>query len=278
MSKNYEYENYNETAAKYDQTRIPVGLEILLGCFAATPSPLSSQTVLDAGCGTGTCIKMLSDRIGRLHGLELNENMLHQAQEKLKEISNVHLRGGELPELPYEAESFDGLMCNQVLHHLGSGRSNSTFPELTRLLEEAHRVLRPNGVIILNTSSQQQLRDGFWWADLIPQAVERIAVRFPPIEMIEAALRAAGFRATGRLVPLHEVLQGRGYLDHQGPLKKSYRDGDSTWSLADKEELDAALDRVRTMNAQGTMAAYLEQREELRRNVGQATFVFARKA
>jgi ubiquinone/menaquinone biosynthesis C-methylase UbiE len=275
MSK---YEDYHTTAANYDQTRTPPGLEILLGCFAANPRPLSEQTVLDAGCGTGTCIRMLSDKIGYLHGLELNENMLHRAQENLQEIQNVHLRHGKLPELPYEAESFDGLMCNQVLHHLGSGRSNSTFPELTRLLEEAHRVLRPNGVIILNTSSQQQLRDGFWWADLIPQAVERIAVRFPPIEMIEAALRAAGFCAVGRLVSLHEVLQGRGYLDPQGPLQQSYRDGDSTWSLAEQKELDAALERVHTMNAQGTMAAYLEQREALRKNIGQATFVFARKA
>ncbi|MCI5144046.1 MAG: hypothetical protein D3923_00640, partial [Candidatus Electrothrix sp. AR3] len=109
------------------------------------------------------------------------------------------------------------------------------------------------------------------------QAVDRIAVRFPPIAKIEETFRAAGFRATGRLIPLHDVLQGQGYLDPQGPLKKSYRDGDSTWSLADREELNTALERVQTMNAQGTMDAYLEQREELRKNVGQATFVFARK-
>ena len=275
MSK---YEDYHATAANYDQTRTPPGLEILLGCFAANPRLLSEQTVLDAGCGTGTCIRMLSDKIGCLHGLELNENMLHRAQENLQAIRNVHLRHGKLPELPYEAESFDGLMCNQVLHHLGAGQENSAFPELTQLLHEACRVLRPNGVIVLNTSSQQQLRDGFWWADLIPQAVDRIAVRFPPIAMIEAGLLEAGFHFVGRLVPLHEVLQGQGYLDPQGPLKKSYRDGDSTWSLAEQEELDAALERVRTMNSQGTMAAYLEQREALRRNTGQATFVFARKA
>ncbi|MCK5000779.1 MAG: hypothetical protein KAS23_14655, partial [Anaerohalosphaera sp.] len=79
------------------------------------------------------------------------------------------------------------------------------------------------------------------------------------------------------IVPLHEVLQGQGYLDPEGPLKKTYRDGDSTWSLVSEEQLNAVSERVRTMNEQGTMTAYLEQREELRRDVGQATFVFGSK-
>ena len=168
-------------------------------------------------------------------------------------------------------------MFNQVVHHLGNDNSKDEFVPLRKLIQEAHRVLRPHGVVVLNTSSQRQLRDGFWWDDLIPEAVESIARRFPPIEKIEEVLQATGFHSIGKIVPLHEVLQGQGYLDPQGPLKKTYRDGDSTWSLVSEEQLNAVLERVRAMNEQGTMTAYLEQREELRRDVGQATFVFGRK-
>ena len=101
--------------------------------------------------------------------------------------------------------------------------------------------------------------------------------RFPPIEKIEEVLQAAGFHSIGKIVPLHEVLQGQGYLDPEGPLKKTYRDGDSSWSLVSDEQLDGVFERVRVMNEQGTMTAYLEQREAMRRDVGQATFVFGRK-
>jgi len=272
-----EYEKYHETAANYDQTRTPVGLEIVLGCFAGLPQSLSAQTILDAGCGTGSYIKALSDKLGYLHGLEFNENMLNEAQKKLKETPNVRLGPGELPDIPYDEQSFDGLMFNQVIHHLGNDNSKDEFVPLRKLVQEAHRVLRPHGVVVLNTSSQRQLRDGFWWADLIPEAVESIARRFPPIEKIEDVLQATGFHSIGKIVPLHEVLQGQGYLDPEGPLKKTYRDGDSTWSLVSDEQLNAVLERVRAMNEQGTMTAYLEQRDELRRDVGQATFVFGRK-
>ncbi len=275
--KNNEYEKYNETAANYDQTRIPVGLEIVLGCFAASAKPLSDQTILDAGCGTGSYIKALSDKFGYLHGLEFNENMLKEAQKKLKGTPNVRLGPGELPEIPYDDQSLDGLMFHQVIHHLGDDNSRNEFDQLHKLIQESHRVLRPGGVFVLHTSSQRQLRDGFWWADLIPEAVESIAQRFAPIEKIEEVLQASGFSSTGKIVPLHEVLQGQGYLDPEGPLKKTYRDGDSTWSLVSDEQLNAVSERVRTMIEKDTMTAYLEQREELRRDVGQTTFVFGRK-
>ncbi len=275
--KNNEYEKYNETAANYDQTRTPVGIEIVLGCFAASPQPLSAQTILDGGCGTGSYIKALSDKFGYLHGLEFSEGMLGEAQKKLKDTANVSLGPGELPNIPYDDQSLDGLMFHQVIHHLGDDNSRDEYDQLHKLIQESHRVLRPGGVFILHTSSQRQLRDGFWWADLIPEAIEIIAQRFAPIEKIEEVLQATGFSSIGKIVPLHEVLQGQGYLDPEGPLKKSYRDGDSSWSLVSDEQLNAVSERVRTMNEKGTMTAYLEQREELRRDVGQATFVFGRK-
>lgn len=47
------YENYQNTSKSYDTTRIPIWIEILLGCFETNPCPLLEQVILDGGCGTG---------------------------------------------------------------------------------------------------------------------------------------------------------------------------------------------------------------------------------
>jgi hypothetical protein len=81
----------------------------------------------------------------------------------------------------------------------------------------------------------------------------------------------------GLVVPVDAVLQGENYLDPTGPLHKSFRDGDSTWSLTTPEELERAIERTKTMNQEGSMAMYLDSREILRKNIGQTTFIFAYK-
>ncbi len=273
-----EFENYQETSRNYDNTRVPVGTEILLECFTFSPCPLQEQTILDAGCGTGNYIRALDGKVGMLVGLEFNEGMLSQAQEKFQNNPNIRVDLGSLLDLPYAADTFDGMMCNQVLHHLNTEKTGQeNFSPVRRMLAEAYRVLRPQGVLVVNTSSHRQLFDGFWWADLIPAAVDRIARRFPSLELLASMLEESGFNFRGNIVPLNSVLQGGNYLDSKGPLRKNYRDGDSTWSLATNEELEHALERVQAMNEDGSMAGYLEDRESLRRSIGQTTCVFARK-
>lgn len=180
-----QFENYNDTSKRYDQTRTPIGIEILLGCLVSTPRPLSEQRVLDAGCGTGNYIQALKGKVGDLCGLEFNEGMLAQAQEKFTNDSHVSLEQGSLLErLAYDTNTFDGLMCNQVLHHLETESGAEDFSQIRQLIEEAHRVLRPGGVFVINSCSHRQLHDGFWWADLIPDAMGRMAKRFPTLDYL----------------------------------------------------------------------------------------------
>ncbi|MCK5862436.1 MAG: hypothetical protein KAH38_08115, partial [Candidatus Hydrogenedentes bacterium] len=94
---------------------------------------------------------------------------------------------------------------------------------------------------------------------------------------IKSMLKDVGFHRVGIMVPVDSVLQGENYLDPMGPLKKEFRDGDSTWSLATPEELEQAQERVQLMNREGSIASYLETREDLRKSIGQTTFIFAYK-
>jgi ubiquinone/menaquinone biosynthesis C-methylase UbiE len=270
------FENYNETSKSYDQTRTPIGLESILGCLALNPLPLSEQVILDGGCGTGNYIHALLDKLKYIYGLEVNEGMLSQARQRLETASNVRLDQGSLLAIPYGDNMFDGLIVNQVIHHL-TDRQTGGFSNICKLLSEAYRTLKPDGVLIINTSSQKQLLDGYWWADLIPEAMGRVAQFYPPIPQLNEMLSAAGFELGSVIVPMREALQGPNYFDPRGPLDASYRAGDSTWALATPTELDRAIQRTQRKNDEGTMTQYIAARDKLRQQIGQTTFVSAIK-
>src|SRR5262249_52692498 len=71
-----EFERYEQTARAYDVTRVPVGIEVLLGCLAAGDTALEEQTILDAGCGTGSYLVALAGRVRRICGIDINAKML----------------------------------------------------------------------------------------------------------------------------------------------------------------------------------------------------------
>ncbi len=279
-----QYANYTLASEDYDKTRIPVGADAILGCLARTGVPLSEQSVLEAGCGTGNYLQALRPNLGSLAGVDFSEGMLTQARAKLGE--DIELACGSILDLPYEDERFDGITCNQVIHHLDEGPGEAddpaawepcTFPNLTRFIHEAYRVLRPGGALVINATTHDQMLDGYWWAELIPVAAARMNCRLPGLGQLKQILTGAGFEIESVSANLDGILQGPSYLDPQGPLSEAWRAGDSTWSLASDAELAGARQRVEQMNLEGTMQAYLDEREKKRLEVGQSTFVCGRK-
>ena len=275
----FEYENYHEVSKDYDNTRVPVGVEIVLELLARSETPLEDQSVLDSGCGTGNYLLALAGSVGALHGIDLNTGMLSKAEEKTRAIENVFLKEGSVTNLPYEADSFDGILCNQVLHHVtDQDAALNDFAIVRQVVASAHESLRSDGALIFNISSHEQCRNGFWWADLIPHAIDAMVKRSPSLEMLREIMTDSGFGHIDSIVPVDAVLQGEDYFDAVGPLSQTWRDGDSTWSLVDEEELGSAIGRITALQADGDEDQYLRDQDESRKRIGQTTCLVGYKA
>ena len=267
------YENYTAVSEDYDRTRIPVGLEIILGCLASVGRSLASLRLLDAGCGTGSYCAALRRYAGAIDAVDLNPSMLGVARAKLdgRPGCPVALHEAGIDALPFEDACFDAVMVNQVLHHLPDS-PNDGWPMLRRVLGEFARVLRPGGVAVINTCSHEQLRRGWWYASLVPEAVATIRRRHADTEVLKGLLAEAGLITRGRFVPSDAVMQGGAYFDGRGPLDPAWRRGDSLWSMVSESELERALDRIRALDEAGTLDAFVDEQDRMRPSVGQVGF------
>lgn len=271
------YENYTQTSKNYDKTREPAGTEVIVGCMAHAQAPLDRMNVLDAGCGTGSYSRALIDYVGRIEAVDQNHGMLEVAERKLagaRQKGRISFRSSRIDELPFDDASFDGVMINQVLHHLPDD-SEEGFPTHRRVFREFARVLKPGGVLTVNTASLEQLHHGYWYYSLIPQAAEALRSRFAPVDRLARILQDCGFAYRGRFTPVDTAIQGDSYLDPHGPLKKEWRDGDSIWSLVSERELERALIRIKTLDEEGWLDDYVEHHDARRREIGQVTILFA---
>lgn len=271
------YENYSATSAHYDATRDAIGVEIVLGCLARAGRPLAAQVLVDAGCGTGNYSRALLEHVARIEAVDMNEGMLAVAAAKLEKAEaagRIRFHRASIEALPLHDASVDGVMINQVLHHLADD-SAAGWPVTRRVVAEFARVLRPGGVLVVNCCSHEQLRRGWWLYALVEPAVERMVARFVPLTELETMMEGCGLEPRGRFVPTDAVVQGESYFDSHGPLDATWRAGDSLWSTVSASELESVESRVRAMDANGELGAFLVREDAERLHVGQTTFVYA---
>ena len=269
------YENYTHKSGNYDRTREPVGTEVIIGCFAHAPVPLHRTVILDAGCGTGSYSEALLGYVGRIEAVDLNPGMLEVAARKLAWAEGrISFHSTRIDELPFEDSTLDGVMINQVLHHLPDDAPQG-FPAHRLAFEEFARVLKPGGILTVSTCSQEQLRHGYWHYTLIPEAADALRNRYVPLDELLEILDDCGFAHRGSFAPVDAPVQGESYFDPRGPLNEEWRDGDSVWSLVSGDRLDHALSRLRKLDERGELETYVARNDALRGHIGQATIVYA---
>jgi ubiquinone/menaquinone biosynthesis C-methylase UbiE len=94
---------------------------------------------LDIGCGPGQILTKLSARLPewKFIGVDRSLTMIHRATYV---PHSVFFLVGDACFLPFGGSSFDLLLCNSVLHHIG---------DPARLFAEIRRIAKPGAAILL---------------------------------------------------------------------------------------------------------------------------------
>lgn len=99
----------------------------------------TGNTLLNLGCSDGYYDNFLAKKYNKVVGFEINEKDLMIARQNKKE-KNIEYILGNGKKLPFKNNSFDTIICVDVLEHV---------KEDNKLISEIHRVLKINGRIII---------------------------------------------------------------------------------------------------------------------------------
>ncbi|MEU2619440.1 methyltransferase domain-containing protein [Streptomyces sp. NPDC007157] len=99
------------------------------------------QTAVDVGCGPGTDLPALAERVGEdgsVIGVDRDPAMLAHARERTSDLRGVEIREGDVHALPIDPGSVDRAKIDRVLMHVEQ-------PEAA--LAQLHRATRPGALV-----------------------------------------------------------------------------------------------------------------------------------
>lgn len=111
-------------------------------------APLRGETILDIGCGNARDIVPMLDAGAAVVGVDLSEGMIAQARLELAAAGHrgADLEVGDASRLRFPAESFDKILCSEVIEHI---------PDADAAVGEMARVLRRGGTLVVSTPNRR---------------------------------------------------------------------------------------------------------------------------
>lgn len=105
----------------------------------------NDATVLDLGCGTGVLSMQLALNGYSVFSIDISKQMLEQLALKIEGLP-IQLVEGDIFELPFQKEKFEGIITRWVLPH---------FSDWHLAVNEASRVLKSGGIFIFDMTSEE---------------------------------------------------------------------------------------------------------------------------
>jgi len=108
------------------------------------------EKVLDIGCGPGQMLEKLTQKNTEAIGIDVSSIALKRAARKGLDVMKLDV---ETEALPFDDETFDVIIFTQTIEHLF---------DYDKVMRESHRVLKPNGRIILSIPNIAHFRFRLW--------------------------------------------------------------------------------------------------------------------
>lgn len=104
---------------------------------------------LDLGCGLGRHTIQFAKAGFHTSGFDLSDESIRRTAEyAAAEKLDIDLKVGDMLKLPYEEESFDSILCRNVISHTDTAG-------MRQIAAELKRVLRPGGECYLTLGSKE---------------------------------------------------------------------------------------------------------------------------
>ncbi|RAP53400.1 MAG: hypothetical protein BZ138_01055 [Methanosphaera sp. rholeuAM270] len=167
--------HFNQEAEAFDrrvQKNIPKYPEMLAALINAIPDYRENPKILDLGCGTGNITLKVLERFpkAQVTCLDLSENMIEIAKEKLSQYDNVTYVIGDFTEVILD-EKYDAIISSLALHHIPSDEEKE---EMYRGIYDA---LKENGVfynadvLLANSKYNSKLNERISQKDMLDNGV-----------------------------------------------------------------------------------------------------------
>jgi len=297
MSK---YTNYDKVSQTYDNLRYATGVELItsIACGVIKKEP-EEVVLLDAGCGTGNySLGLLVNGIGSVTMVDGSEGMLQKAKEKVQKFGSrvKEIKQHFLPTLPYPDSSFDVITLMEVAHHLDTYHLEDDaltrdvtldrkkkdgvlkYPNLNQLIQEAFRVLKPNGVFVIDHMFQNNIDAS--WLSLAPKALSIYKQACIHESDLISMLRTHSFDNIFFVQRPGSSLTTTGLFGNpECVLDPKFRNSLSKWQFVERSgELPGILELLNKKKEEGLLEEFVrDEVASLHRTVGESTLLFAQK-
>ncbi len=130
---------YDLMANEFDKTRVR-----LWGCVKSFINNFPSNSlILDVGCGNGKYMNYRNDI--HIKGIDISQELVNICINKGFDVIK-----GNMTELPFENNLFDGIICIASYHHLDNDEDRK------KTLNELYRVLKKGGLCFIEVWAKKQ--------------------------------------------------------------------------------------------------------------------------
>jgi len=182
--------------------------------------PSRGGTILDVACGMGTTTRFLTNTFlaGNVTGINISRHQLADCRKLAPRCRFLQMNATALGSGP---NYFDNIICVEAAFH---------FVTSEKFLSEAHKVLKPGGLLVLS--------------DIVPARSRKVPNRFAPTEQVisPAEYRDLYFRGGFERVEIIDASRecSTGFRRHSLRLLQSnFRDG-----KMDRATFHAARERI----------------------------------